>query len=35
MYDIEEFSSEDLLGFYTEDQGMYTVHIFPVDPADA
>ncbi len=34
MYDIEEFSSEDLLGFYTEDQGMYIVHIFPVDPAD-
>ncbi len=35
MHDIEEFSSEDLFRFYTEDQGMYTVHIFPVDPADA
>ena len=35
MHDIEEFSSKDLFRFYTEDQGMYTVHIFPVDPADA
>ncbi len=31
MHDISEFSSEDLFGFYTEDQGMYTVHIFSVD----
>lgn len=34
MHDIEEFSSEDLFGFYTEDQGLYTVYIFPVDPTN-
>lgn len=34
MHDIEEFSSEDLFGFYTEDQGLYIVHIFSVDPTN-